>query len=489
MTDLRHSRAIRLGASASGRAESQTAARLATSHVALSFDVDALGAAATAEVLVETLARRPGRVTFVGMPDTIAQELAERARSIDPAAAISTADEAPHDTTIGLHVGRRSERSLPPDAARLLALPDAHGAHLAMGNRTLLQSSEPSSLGVMTTAALAAAEVFKHAAGVRPNRMVLQERLSFCPVTLTDDPSRAPSLRRPTTTTLALIGVGAIGTATIRIISGLPLTGSATVVDRESFAVENIGTYSLGSGGDVGRKKVDVVAAALPRFGVTKMHGDVNDLSSRIDSGEIAWPNFVLNGLDSADARRAAQRVWPDFVIDGATGDTAAGLHEVIGTSAPCLRCFFPEPEPQQSALVALSDYYGLTVEQLSDGDRLLQPADLNNVTPKQRMRLEAHLGRPICGLARATGLTTEDSSDNYRPSVPFVSQLAACLVVGRLIARLSNPGSELPNFVQFDTLVGPQTLHAETRKARTSCYCRENRSVIETVRANRQGT
>ena len=38
------------------------------------------------------------------------------------------------------------------------------------------------------------------------------------------------------------------------------------------------------------------------------------------------------------------------------------------------------------------------------------------------------------CGLAEAFGLSTADSS-GYRPSIPFASQQAACLSVGRLIA------------------------------------------------------
>lgn len=71
------------------------------------------------------------------------------------------------------------------------------------------------------TAALLAAEIFKHAAGVLPGRMRLHAHLSFCPVTLFDDLSRAPECPA-TAVRLGLIGVGAVGTASARILSGLP---------------------------------------------------------------------------------------------------------------------------------------------------------------------------------------------------------------------------------------------------------------------------
>lgn len=485
MTDLRHSRALRLGAGASGVSESETAARLARAHVALSVDPTFAGAVETAETLVDTLARRPGNLTLLDVSDELEQGLIARIRSIDPDYPVQTATSLPADATMTVHIGASGEERA-GDEPHLVALPDNQGARLASDGSSLTQLKAPSSLGTMTTAALVAAEIFKHSAGVRPERMTLHRRLAFCPVTLSDDLTLAHALRA-TSVDLALVGLGAVGTAAAQILSRLPLHGHALLVDRQPLAVENLGTYSAGGFADLGRPKVDIVAELLTNFETIKFDGDIADVPPLIDARELPWPGFLLAGLDSVDARHATQRVWPDHLIDGATGDTAAGIHEVFGAGQPCLQCFLPPPQPSESSLVELAKATGLAIDQLANGDRPLLEHDLQGLNNEQRGRLEVHLGKPICGLAHALGLTSDDENDTYQPSVPFVSQLAAALVVGRLISRLATPDAALPNFVQFDALIGPQSIHKESRRGRSGCYCAENEAIIDAVRASRQ--
>jgi ThiF family len=486
MIVARHSRALRLGAGASGVSESETAGRLSRSHVVLSVDARIPGAAETAEVLVDTLARRPGRLTLAGAPERIERRLIERIRSIDPDFQVKTAPSLPSDGTIEAHIGTAPDEPHRGNRVRLRALPDNHGAHIASDELLSAKLAPPSALGVMTTGALLAAEIFKHAAGVRTERMTLHQRLSFCPVTLSDDPSRAP-VCPDMSVSLAVVGLGAVGTAIAQILNGLPLNGSMLLVDREAFALENLGTYSAGGIADVGRPKVEIAADLLAGFQVTKFHGDINDVPKLIDAHQLPWPRVVLSGLDSIEARHAAQKIWPDDLLDGATGDTVVGLHEVLGPGQPCLQCFLPPRAIPRSSLVELSESSGLTVQQLADGDRPLVPGDLEALSHDQRIRLEAHVGKPICGLAQALGLTSDDQTDQYQPSVPFVSQLAATLAVGRLIARLADPDGVHPNFAQFDALIGPHALNAESRRGCPQCYCAENRTIIETVRTSRR--
>jgi hypothetical protein len=475
--DARHSRAVRLGAGAAGVSESETLARLERAHVALGLDANIPGAPETLDTLADTLARRPGRVTLVDMPDMVSHELVGRMRRVDPSVSVQTSRDVPADTTVSVFVGERfaGDAGAP---AHVLAVPDNHGAHLSTDGAPVSQSRAPSSLGAMTTAALVAAEIFKLTAGVRPERMTLHRRLSFCPVTLGDDVALAPALAA-TSVEIALVGLGAVGTAIAQIVCKLPLRGRALLVDRQTLAPENLGTYSAAGVADVGRPKVDVVADLLGEFETTKFAGDIGDIPLLIDNEEVLWPQFLLAGLDSVDARHAAQRVWPEYLIDGATGDTVAGLHEVIGAGRPCLQCFLPPRVETSSSLVGLAAATGLTVEQLVNGDRPLLEDDLHALAPDQRARLQEHL-------AQALGLTSDDGSDTYQPSVPFVSQLAACLVVGRLVARLTDVDCERPNFAQFDTLIGPQSLHTEARRPREGCYCTENQMVIDAVRRRR---
>jgi hypothetical protein len=92
-------------------------------------------------------------------------------------------------------------------------------------------------------------------------------------------------------------------------------------------------------------------------------------------------------------------------------------------------------------------------------------------------------LGKPVCGLAQAVGLTGL-GADGYQPSIPFVSLQAACLAVGRLIAN--QLGLRLPNLVQYDGLIGPHAAIIEEMRQHPDCSCATRASAIEQVRHQR---
>jgi hypothetical protein len=149
------------------------------------------------------------------------------------------------------------------------------------------------------------------------------------------------------------------------------------------------------------------------------------------------------------------------------------------------MRCFMPAPAASGSAAQALADELGLPVDLVMRGDIDLGEQHLEELSAAQRERLTPFVGRPICGLASALGLAG-DPEDSYRPSVPFVSQQAACLGVGRLIASLTGIDN-LPNHVQFNTLVGPQSMTRLYRRPRPGCYCQHRATTIRIVRASRR--
>ena len=69
---------------------------------------------------------------------------------------------------------------------------------------------------------------------------------------------------------------------------------------------------------------------------------------------------------------------------------------------------------------------------------------------------------------------------------MPFVSQQAACLGVGRLIgAEVGIDG--LPNFVQYDALIGPQATTRQSRMPSPICYCRQRVATIDVHGARRR--
>jgi hypothetical protein len=191
----------------------------------------------------------------------------------------------------------------------------------------------------------------------------------------------------------------------------------------------------------------------------------------------------ILAGLDSPDARRDLQQVWPDLLIDGATGDTMAGLHEIVAGGDPCMECLFP-PATRSTAAEALAAATGLAPEVAAQGSLLLAPEHLRDLPPEQQARLRPHLGREICGLARPFGLT-DLVDDDFQPAVPFVSLTAATLVVGRLVARATGREPRT-NLAQFDVLAGPHLMSRQHRRGVAGCRCSVRRGTIAAVRAHR---
>lgn len=481
---IEHSRAIRLASGATGRSESELERALEAATVVVSAEPNLPGALLTTHVLLTTLRRLPGELVLErdGLSSMAVDELAAAVLAVDPERPLVIGHAS--DTTARLHVGTGRADS----AIRIV--PEAHGAHVARQRTTnITLRRAPSALGCIYTAALGAGEAFKHMAHVRPARRVLHRHLRFCPVTLSTDLTAAPLVDASLELALTLVGVGAIGTGIVLILAELDASGTVIAVDYECFAPENRGTYSLGGAAETKTRppKVALAQQALARFDVLPFPHPVDELPAAIDAHELPWLPLVVSGLDTPEARRATQRLWPDRLIDAATGDTMLGLHEHIHGNGPCMICFFPEERAGPPAVERLSEILGLPAELLARGDEILREEHLNAVNDDQRTLLMQHLGKPICGLARAARLTELDAGE-YRPSVPFISLQAAALAVGRVIANTAAVKG-LPNLVQYDGLFGPQAATLEHMRTSSGCYCQNRKRTIDQVRARRLGS
>lgn len=475
-----HSRQLLLAKGLSTLDEETLLERQEAAVVSVRVDPGVRGAVLTARVLLTTLRRLPGKLVLdrTGLSDEIVVLLSDAVDAIDSERSLEVVTR-PVEATVALDIGLAGE----PGFIRVV--PDGHGVQLcADAARVIEIARPPTALGSVFAAAVGACEAFKRIVVDQDDRRSLHDYFRFCPVALTDDVTKAPSLPDDVVD-VAIAGIGAIGTAITLIIAELALGGRVIVCDPENFARENKGTYTLGGEAEVQAQppKVDVAAEVLEAAGykVEKVEGPSAELIARVDDGELRAPRIVLAGLDSAAARRETQKLFPDHLIDGATGDTAVGVHHGV-PDGPCLICFFPEERESHDRVAALAEMLGLSPERLARGDEPLTEADVEAAPPEKRERLRRFIGRPVCGLADASGLTTA-TTDGYMPSVPFVSQLAACLVVGRLIAVMSDATDSLtPNFFQFDALHGPVS-SGEVRLPLSDCFCQTRAGVVAQAR------
>lgn len=479
---VEHSRTLLLAEHASGLAPSRLQQRLEASTVVVSVDAAMPQSVLTTRVLLTTLRRGLGHLVLIpdGLAPATVEALEVAVAAIDPDRPLRVGRQSTDEKAVRLHVGADATGQI------IRIAPEGYGAHIASGNRAVIRPRRAgNSLGAAYTAALGAAEVFKHAASVVSARRVLHRHLRFCPVSLSTDFNTVPDLGE-VELDLTLVGVGAIGTGIVLVLSELPIGGRLLAVDCQHFAPENKGTYSLGGVAEVAAApwKVDLARRTLPRFDTRIFTDPVEQLPTAIDAGNEPWYPTVLSALDSPEARRETQRMWPNQLIDAATGDTMLGISDYRHAADPCMNCVFPPALDQPSGAERIASKLGLPAELLAHGETVLSEEHLTGLALEHRKVLEPHLGKPVCGLAAAVGLTGHND-ETYMPSVPFVSLQAACLSVGRLIAHSVGMNSS-SNFVQYDGLIGPQRATMERMRIKPGCQCVMRSAVIEQVRTIR---
>jgi ThiF family len=353
------------------------------------------------------------------------------------------------------------------------------------------ECSHTNPIAALFAASLGSAEVFKRLIGLKPERGVLLDLLSFNLLTYeSGSDGTGPSLPGRIPLEVLLVGSGAIGNGVVYLLRRLPAFGRIWIVDRDVFKHENLGTCVLIGPADLGREKALFAASLFD--GELEACGFAEELSvfkQRL-GGEVPYPQVVLGAVDSIEARHEIQDMWPDFIIDGAIGDFPCQVsRHRWGVDEACLRCLF-RPLAGEPAEVAGSRATGLPPERVSNALDVVTERDVIAAPPDKRALLQRNLGRQICSVvaeAMAQQISLESQRPGFEPSVPFVACLSACMVVAELVKATLGWPSSLETRFQWDTLRGPHRGQQFAQGRRPDCLCVERRSNIQLLRDRRQ--
>lgn len=338
-------------------------------------------------------------------------------------------------------------------------------------------------VGALAAASMGVSEIFKLLVGLKPGRGEPLRGYSYSlwDYNLSDKPGPeiADQISLPQT---ILFGGGAIGNGIVHLLQKLSNSGNLTIVDRDIFKKENLGTCLILKPADVGKPKADVLSKEI--VFATPFNGDIEKFKSQYLGPAV---QICLNGLDNIEARRQVQQFWPDLALDGAIGvfSCEATIHP-WGPDLSCLMCDFEEPNV--SAEMEASSVTGLTKERIENPTAIVSNIDVEQAPPDKKEWLRARIGQEICSVvseAELAKIAKEKLEGRFEPSVPFVACLSAAMTVTELVRYLRNDVPAVNTGFQFDVLVGPHNGIKKDHSRKPSCLCVTRKSIIEKLRAS----
>jgi hypothetical protein len=272
-------------------------------------------------------------------------------------------EEATGSTAADLLVGdvqAESQSSVGISACRWqVYLTDGHGA-------PDLWDEDPNILGGAFAACIGVAAVFRRVFSDLGMDATVSARslslLDYGPPGL-----KNPSWGEPVLPSTHLVGVGAIGNASVWAFQRLPLRGQLHLVDGEQVVLSNLQRYVLTDTGHVGWPRVDVAKGGFVSsgLGVTTHPCSLEDVLA--EPRDAAGIDHVLVAVDSAETRVAAQTVLPRSIWNAWTGDDAVGvsIHRRFGSDQPCLACMYLDRGLRESELALLCRSVGLGAQEI----------------------------------------------------------------------------------------------------------------------------
>ena len=355
-------------------------------------------------------------------------------------------------------------------------------ARVSSGSHSLREDvAVENPVGALAAASLGVGEVFKRLIKLRPERGEMLDGFSFSLRNYrAGETDCGPALPSSLNVDLLLVGGGAIGNGTVRLLSQLQCRGRIDIVDAQTYSEENLGTCLLMETADLGESKAKILASHLRTPGLqVESFGVTFEQYARQTRRA---PAVVLNGLDNIPARHQVQRtIWPDVVVDGAIGDfTCQVSRHPWPDDIACLICLFREPAGAPVEKVQMQAT-GLSPDSLSRPDDLLSTSDVDRAPEEKRDFLRARLGKPICSVIQegiALKISADEQQKGFEPSVPFTACFSACMVVAEMVSHIMKWPSVLAPRFQFDFLTGPQYGQELPQERRAGCICSRHKNI-----------
>lgn len=323
----------------------------------------------------------------------------------------------------------------------------ADGWRILAGKPNTMPDFVPSSInpfGPYFSACLAAGEIFKHLAGLKPGRGKPIDHLAFslwdyqkCDSWESADPGLWPA--EIVLPPFYLAGAGAVGQAAIASLAASPgIGGYATFIDDEEVDETNRNRYVLAHSGNLGSKKVLIAAKAIHResFHTVTYPGrweayvqGLNRPEQRTDVQglEQKWKfQRVLSCVDKNGPRHNIQNVWPEIILGGSTFECGILVQAYdLRTGGECLKCSNPVEQD------------GRTIEGETARWKQMTPNERLQLAEQKGLNLQAiedHLHHPECGQLGQQEIAKFVLDPRQDWSVGFVSVAAGVLLAAKLV-------------------------------------------------------
>ena len=286
-----------------------------------------------------------------------------------------------------------------------------------------------------------------------------------------------------------LVGVGAVGCATLLALWASGVSLRATIVDGDRVAHTNLNRYALFSLNDRGQLKANRAATLLGRP-PSPQSADSTPGEFHLEPFDGWWSDYqrsrgarldtlLVSCVDTNTARHQLQDALPRVILGASTHGLRIEIarYDLSKYESRCLKCH-NTPEGSESDLLLQRRLLAM------HGEELIQEATARNVSPQQLSEYVADLraggnGCAILGGEALERLRRKEGEGSF--AVSFVSSLGGTLLAAQIVREsIDTPLLEAPRDRSILQLwrphVASNTLYPTARDR--LCWCSGVREV-----------